>query len=316
MTNKNLDPKAPSYSPWDQLPTPEPKNKEYPAGHFYEYTAKHLIKDAVRIMDNGLPIDLNKVIELEATLATQLGEVEKELGDNPLIDEYLKVRHKEQIKAYVKDRKSKMRDPSYYEVEFKPTDMVHRSYFMEVYAKERGWGSPEDKLPTGVAKWPKKLVKKYAKTNKLLQMLLEGTLPDNTPAIKEAMAKLAQDKANMYNEKYVKQAKSPDVPYPKFNPGSAQQKQELFEMLGIPSDATSKKTGLPQWDRAQVERVNEETDDPDVKHFTQCFIDYSFAAIIKNNFIEAFYNYTVDGRLFGQYKLLGAKSARFTSSNP
>lgn len=304
------------YSPHDQLPAPEPKDKEYPVGYFYEHTAKHLIKDAVRIMDNGLHIDIDKVIELEETLAEQLAEVEKELASNPLIASYLEHRHKDQIKAYVQDRKSKMRDPSYYNVPFKPNDMVHRSYFMEVYAKERGWGSPEDKLPTGVAKWPKNLVKKYAKSNKLLEMLLDGTIPKNTPAISEALAMLAKDKADMYNQKYVEQVKKPEVPYPKFNPGSATQKQELFEMLGIESDATSKKTGLPQWDRAQIERVNKENENPDVKHFTQCFIDYSFAAIIKNNFIEAFYNYSVDGRLYGQYKLLGAKSGRFTSSNP
>ena len=304
------------YSPHDQLPAPEPRLTEYPLGHFYQNTARYLIKDTVRIMDNGLNIDLDKVIELEQTLSEQLQEVEKELAENPLIKKYLESRHKAEIDAYVKDRKSKMRDSEYYLTPFKPNDMNHRSYFMDEYAKEQGWGSPADKLPTGVGKWPVTLVKKYAKTNRLLQMLLDGTIPTNTPAVVRAMQKLAEDKAKMYNDKYVEQVKKPTVPYPVFNPGSSKQKQELFEMLGIESEATSKETGLPKWDRAQVERVNKETDDEDVRHFTQCFIDHSFAAIIKNNFIEAFYNYSVDGRLYGQYKLLGAKSGRFTSSNP
>lgn len=316
-TLKTIEPNKPlPYSPHDQLPAPEPKDKEYPIGHFYENTAKYLIKDTVRIMDNGLHIDIDKVMELETTLSSQLAAVEEELASNPLIVKYLESRYKDQIKAYVADRKAKLRDPSHYLVPFKHNDMVHRSYFMEVYAKERNWGSPEDKLPTGVAKWPKNLVKKYAKTNKLVAMLLEGTIPDSTPAVREAMASLAKDKTDMYNQKYVEQVKNPEVPYPKFNPGSSTQKQELFDLLGIDSDAASKKTGLPQWDRTQIERVHKETKDPDVKHLTQCFIDYSFAAIIRNNFIEAFYNYTVDGRLYGQYKLIGAKSGRFTSSNP
>lgn len=304
------------YSPHDQLPAPEPKHTEYDLGHFYQNTARYLIKDAVRIMDNGLNIDLDKVIELEKTLSEQLEEVKTELANNPLIKEYLELRYTSEIQAYVQDRKSKMRDPSYYNAPFKPSDINHRSYFMEEYAKEQGWGSPEDKLPTGVGKWPVNLVKKYAKTNRLLQMLLDGTIPANTPVISKAMNRLAQDKADMYNNKYVEQAKKPAVPFPEFNPGSSKQKQELFDMLGVESEATSKETGLPKWDRAQVERVNLETDDENIKHFTQCFIDYSFAAIIKNNFIEAFYNYSVDGRLYGQYKLLGAKSGRFTSSNP
>ena len=304
------------YSPHDQLPAPEPRFTEYSLGHFYQNTARYLIKDTVRIMDNGLNIDLDKVIELEETLAEQLDEVEKELAENPLIKQYLGLRYEAEIKAYVEDRKSKMRDAEYYLVPFKPSDMTHRSYFMDEYAKLQGWSSPEEKLPTGVGKWPAGLVKKYAKTNRLLQMLLDGTIPQNTPTISVAMTKLAEDKARMYNEKFVQQVKQPTIPYPKFNPGSSKQKQELFQMLGIESEETSKETGLPKWDRAQVERVNKETDNEDVRHFTQCFIDYSFAAIIKNNFIEAFYNYSVDGRLYGQYKLLGAKSGRFTSSNP
>ncbi len=304
------------YSPHDQLPAVEPRDAEYPTGYFYENTAKHLIKDTVRIMDNGLHIDLDKVVDLEETLAEQLKEVASELAGNPLIKQYLEQKHGKEIQAYIEDRKSKMRDKSYYLVPFKFKDMTHRSYFMEVYAQSQGWGSPEDKLPTGVGKWPLSLVKKYAKTNRLLQMLVDGTLPHNTPAISQAMTRLAEDKAKIYNEKYVEQVKAPEVAFPVFNPGSSKQKQELFAMLGIESEAVSKDTGLPKWDRAQVERVNKETDDEDVKHFTQCFIDHSFAAIIKNNFIEAFYNYTVEDRLYGQYKLLGAKSGRYTSSNP
>ena len=296
------------YSPWDQLPAPEPCKAEYPLDHFYHNTAKYLIRDTVRVMDNGLHIDLGKVIELEGVLKEQLGEVEKELADNVLIEKYLKKRYKGKIKEYIENRKSKMRLPECYLGPFKYKDMVHRSYFMDEYAKTQGWGSPEDKLPTGVGKWPANLVKKYAKTNRVLQMLLKGELPDDMPAIETAMARLAKDKADMYNNKYVAQVQKPEVPYPVFNPASPQQKQELFAMLGIESEATSKDTGMPSWDRAQVERVNKETADDDVRSLTQSFIDHSFAAIVKNNFIEAFYKYTVEGRLYGQYKLLGAKS--------
>lgn len=296
------------YSPHDLLPAPDPKTIEYPLDYFYNNVAKHLIKDTVRVMDNGLHIDIDKVIKLEEELVTQLQEVENELMSNPVIVRYLEYRYKKEIKAYKEDRKSKFRDPSYYLVPFKYKDMVHRSYFMDEYAKAQGWSIPEEKLPTGVGKWPMKLVKKYAKTNVLLTMLIEGKLPEDTPTLLKAMDKLAIDKANMYNEKYISQIHNPVVPYPKFNPASSQQKQELFAMLGIESEEVSKKTGLPKWDRSQVELVNKKTTDPEIREFTQCFIDYSFAAIIKNNFIEAFYTYSVDGRLYGQYKLLGAKS--------
>lgn len=305
------------YSPHDQLPAPDPKGMVYPLDYFYQNTARHLVKDTVRIMDNGLAIDIDKVIELEATLAEQLEEVKKELALNPLIQKYLAVARKKAVEAYIEDRKSRMRTWEDYIKPFNHKDMNHRSYFMEQYAKTQGWSSPTgDKLPTGVPKWSIALVKKYAKSNTLLRIMLDGNLPDNTKTLSIAMKKLAEDKAEIYNTKYVEQVNNPDVPLPEFNPGSPKQKQELFGMLGIESEEVSEKTGLPSWDRAQIERVNEETTDEAVRQLTQSFIDYSFAAIIKNNFIEAFYSYTVDNRLYGTYKLLGAKTGRYTSSGP
>ncbi|AGM46929.1 DNA polymerase [Alteromonas phage vB_AmaP_AD45-P2] len=304
------------YSPHDQLPAPEPTGQHYPVGYFYENTARHLIKDAVRIMDNGLAINIDKVVELEQVLEDQIDEIDKELEANPLIQEFIAEKRKYLVEEYIKKCKSSFRDPSHYLTEFKPKDMTHRSYFMHVYAKAQGWGNPSDTYPSGVSKWPAKLVKKYAKTNRLLQMLLDGTIPQETPAVVEAMKLLALHKADTYNEKYVEKVKNPQVPKPKLNPGSAQQKQQLFDYLGIESETMSKKTGLPSWDRDEIERVNRITKDENVKKLTQSFIDYSFAAIVRNNFIAAFYTFTVEDRLYGQYKLLGAKTGRFTSSSP
>ena len=303
------------YSPHDQLPTTEPKDTQYPIDYFYHNTAKFLIKDTVRIMNNGLHIDMDKVIELEKTLDAILVDVQSRLDNNPLVQKYLKERHKDLIRKYKEERATKLKKPEYFIKPFKHNDKVHRSYFMYLYAQSVGMTQPKQLLPTGIPEWPAKLVKKVA-TNRVLKQLLDKTLSTSHHIAVSAMKLLAEHKCAMHNKSYLEQIASPDIPLPSFNPGSSQQKKELFLMLGIESEKTSKTSGEASFDRDEVERINKETDDEVVKEITQCFIDHSFAAIVRNNFIEAFYNYSVNGYLYGTLRLFGAKSFRLTSNNP
>lgn len=299
---------AEHFSPHDLLPVPEPATYDLPMGYFYHNVVKHLVRDTVKIMSNGIHIDLDRVIELEATIDQQLQRVADELASNPLIAEFQQLQHGRQIKDYISDRQSKLRTIDHYLKPFKHSDMTHRSYFMHLYATRQGIPLPSVNLPgTSITKWDSKTVNLYAKTRPLLQRIFSGDLVDH-PLITEAMTNLAQDKCDIYNQKYLEQIQQPDIPIPAFNPSSSKQKQELFTWLGIKSDKISKDTGLPSWDRDAIETINRETSDEHIKHFTQCFIDHSFAAIIRNNFIEAFYKYTVNNRLYGNYKLFGTKT--------
>lgn len=304
------------YSPHSLLPAPEPSTDSPPDDYFYQHVAKHLIRDTVRLQQNGLNIDMDRVIELEATLDTQLADVETRIASNPLVQTYLESRYKSQIAEYQEKQASKFKQPSDFIKPFKYNDMAHRSYFMHVYATQQGISLPSDTLPTGVSKWPANTVKKLAKTRPVLTKLLSGQLTDTHPTVIKSMELWAQHKADLHNRSYREKISNPTIDYPKFNPASSLQKREFFDLLSIQSEATSATTGDPKWDRDQVTRINAETTDPDLLDFTQALIDHSFAAIVRNNFINAFYTYTVEGRLYGQYKLLGAKSARFTSSNP
>lgn len=304
------------YSPWDQLPSPIPADSVYYSRHFYENTAKHLIPCFVRIMDNGLHIDLHKVENLERTLDEQLQSVADRLAANPLIAQFQALQHTKLLEAYRESQSSKIKPVEDFIRPFKHKDPVHRSYFMYLYAQSQGIAQPKDLLPGSIIpKWDAKLVKALSTTRPLLQRFLEGTLTAH-PLITEAMHLLATHKADMHNRRYVDNVSAPKCDLPSFNPGSPQQKQLLFEWLGIESETTSKDTGLASWDRDQVERVNKFTTDDNVRDITQAMIDHSFAAIVRNNFIESFYRYTVDGRLHGQIKLFGAKSFRPTSNNP
>jgi len=308
----------PGYSPHDLLPAPEPKTVNPPEGQFYHQVSKHLIKDIVRIMHNGIPIDLDKVEKLEAVLDSVLADVKARLSSNTLIQQFQSLQHKTIKADYIVDKRSKMRTPKYYLKDFVLSKMDHRSYFMQQVLKDlTNPFTPEDTLPTGVPKWPALLCKRHAAMHPAIQLLVNKKLKSTNKYAKAAMKQLAVDRATMYNKAYHNLIADVDkVELPEFNPASSLQKGKLFAWLGLTSDKVSKDTGLPSWDRDEVERVNKETTDKDIVHFTQAFIDFSFSAIVKQNFIAGFYEYTHNGRLHGGIKLFGAKSFRLTSSNP
>jgi len=208
------------YSPWDQLPAPIPAETSYYTRHFYEHTAKHLIRDTVRIMMNGLHIDLDKVIELEATLDKQLELVSQRLAHNPLIQEFNKIQHKRNIKSYRMERKTKLREPSYYYKPFNPKDATHRSFFMSLFAAKYDLPLPSEELMPGIPKWSSKLVRKLSSTRPVLVRMLEGHLTENHELVKQTVESVAKLKADLYNKSYLDQIKDPPIPVPEFNPGS------------------------------------------------------------------------------------------------
>ena len=304
------------YSPFDLLPSPEPCTVLPPDGYFYDNVAKHLIKDTVRVMANGLPIDLDRVEELEVTLDATLATVQATLAQNPYIQHYVQSRHSKLVTDYIAERQTKVKLLKHFVKPFKYNDQTHRSYFMQIFAETQQISIPVDLLPTGIPKWPANTVKKLSASRPLLKKLLSGELPLTHPTISKAMTLLATHKCDLHNRKFLAQIAKPDLELPPFNPGSSKQKQGLFELLNIKSEAVSKTTGEPSWPRDQIERVNKETSDPSVKELTGTLIDYSFGAIIKQTFIPAFYRYTINGRLQGNLKLFGAKSFRYTSQAP
>lgn len=326
--------------PWTLLPAPEPRTVNPPMGYFYDNVARPLIADTVRIMMTGLPIDLNKVQELEATLDVTLSEVTATLEANPIVREYLSYRYSRITEQYIADQTSKMRSPDYYLKPFKYNDTNHRSYFMHYFIIGKPITPPDELLPTGLPKWSAKDVKQHSTAYPILARLLAGTIsPDNT-FIAQAMTLLATHKAELYNRTYHDNISTlSSVSYPQFNPASPDQKHELLtDMLGYESDKLTDayidyeralnahlKYGKPEpippknkysWDRDNIEALLLVARSEDEKQLFQALVDYSMGAIIKNNFIKSFYAYTIDGRLMGTYTLLGAKTARYTSKNP
>ena len=332
MTTSNLQ-----YSPWSLLPAPDPKNTSHKADYFYEHVAKHLVKDTVRITSNGLGIDLNEVMHLEDTIDESIDKVRAALQTNPIILQYFDQVHARKIEEEIELQTSKLHTPDQHLVPFKHSDQVHRSYFMHLFAQQQRISEPSDLLPSGVPKWPANLVKKFTATYPLLSRLLDGTL--SHPLIDASMQLLAEHKCNMYNSKYLAKINSPNVPYPTFNPRSPDARTIVFtDILGFESNKLTdgykkyerelerairynkphpvEPKNKYSWGRKQLEQLLDSLSDPDQISLVSNMIEFSFGDKIKSSFIPAFYKYTVNGRLYSNLKLLGAKSARYTSSNP
>lgn len=326
--------------PWQLLPAPEPCTVSPPEGHFYDTVAKHLIKDTVRLMHNGLPIDMSRVKELEATLDVTLAKVADDLAANPIVRDYLSQKHIHLTASYRAEQESKLKPVDFFLKPFDSKKPDHRSYFMHVYVEGKAITQPTDLLPTGIPKWNVKDVKSLSTDHPALALLLAGKIsPTNTYAI-SAMQLYAEHKAEIHNRKYLDNiANLTSIEFPKFNPASPDQKHDILtDMLGYESekltDAYIKyeralnahiKYGKPEpvepknkfsWDRDNIEALKDLAKSDDELSLFQSLIDYSTGSIIKNNFIQSFYRYTVDGRLHGQYVLLGAKSGRYTSKEP
>lgn len=330
------------YSPWSLLPAPEPCTISPPPNYFYEEVAKHLIKDTVRLMANGLPIDLQKVQELEATLDETLSKVQQSLASNPIVRQYLSERYSRLTKEYIADQQSKMKPPDHFFKPFSHKNMDHRSYFMYLFIQGKDINPPDELLPSGIPKWSANDVKKLSGTYVILKKLLDGTISPSNLFVQQAMQLIAQHKSEIYNRKYEDNIRTlAGVEYPDFSHASPDQKHELLTGIlgyhsekltdtyikyerelnshikyGRPSHEPAQPKNKYSWDRDNIEALLPLAKSEDETRLFQALVDYSMGAIIKNNFIQAFYKYTVDGRLYGDYVLLGAKSGRYTSKNP
>ena len=318
-------------NPIDLLPLPPPSESDYPNGWFYEHVAKHLIPDTIQLMNNGLPINLDRVNDLEKELDTILKQVQNTVDNNKYIKEFQEYRYPKLAQDLKEEIESKMRSPEYYLKEFTlegSRAMINRSYYMEVFLEQHAEElfdliTPIEEIVPGIPKWKVSDLKTLAETyHEIKRLMKKRTLPTEATAV-EAMKRLAMDASRIYNKAYKDKISSIsfDTVIESFNAASSTQKREFFDWLGLEPLAYSKDTGEPSWGRDQVEELLKTEEDEDLKELYQAFIDHSFAAIVRNNFINAFYKYTIlhdDGvhRLHGNYKLLGAKTGRYTSNNP
>ena len=302
--------------PIELLPMPAPRDYDPSAKEplfFYHNFVKPLIPDMIQMMDVGLQIDPMAVEDLRVTIHNVLKTVTDRLEKNPLIKEYQNSRLPAAQQAHAEKSTAALRTIDYYIKPYKPGDMIHRTWVVNKYLLK------QHRVGDVKARWSVKDLKSYNVFLKdpFLKAIIDKRPLTRNHEVKDAMVALAQYKLELWNRPRQEKAEEP-VTIEEFNPGSSKQKQEFFSMLKIDPLAFSKDTGEASWGREQIEILLERNPDPfdDLFDVLEAFIDHSYSAIIKNNFLKAFDSYTIDGVLHGNIKLFGAKSFRPTSNNP
>jgi len=306
--------------PWQLLPIEEPRlydPSEKEPDYFYKNVIKPLINDMIIMMNNGLTIDKHQVEALRDTIDNVLNTVRETFRSNKIIQEFQKDLYKIKYKEYIEECKSKCKTlEEFIPKEFKESNIVHRTYLINTILDKENL--PEYKLD----KWTINDIKKLLTIEDIqkVRLVLNKSFSELETYINDAMRNLAKDKMIIYNKSRLDD-KIANVQFndlvPEFNAGSSKQKIELFNYLDIePISLTD--SGQPQWNRANIETLLDMTseDNKDLIEVLQAIIDFSYSAIIRNNFLESFDKNIIDNILYGNIKLLGTLSARPTSSNP
>jgi len=305
------------HNPIDLLPIPVPKDfdpSDEEPDYFYKNVVKPLIPDFIRIMNNYLTLDWKAVDELKVVIDNVLDNVSSTLGQNEIIEAFQEYQYPKKFAIYKDETLKSCRTIDHYLKEYDNDNMIHRTYLVNLWLENTG------KLMDRKDKWSVKDLKAYNTYNyqPLFLDILTKKIDPTLPKAIEAMTELAEAKMTIWNK--VREDKvdsiTKDALIPPFNPGSSKQKQELFEYLKIEPLAFSKDTGLASWGRDQIEELFYTAEEENLKEVLQMFIDHSFSAIIKNNFLESFSGFAQDDRLYSNLKLFGAKTFRPTGNSP
>lgn len=278
---------------------------------FYRNYAKPMIPDMIRMMDQGLHVDDKAVESLRTTIDEVLTSVQERLEANVLIKQYQNSRLPEAQRKHAEKATEALRTLDFYLKPYKPGDMIHRTWVVNEHLRRL------HRADDCLGKWTLKELKQYNLflKDRFLDAVITKRPMENNRNVVQAMKQLAKCKLDLWNRPRLEKAEEP-VELELFNPGSNKQVKEFFEMLNIEPVAFSKDTGEASWGRKQLEEILHQTEKPDLVQVLEAMVDYSYSAIIKNNFLKAFDSFTIDGVLHGNIKLFGAKSFRPTSNNP
>ena len=98
-----------SFNPHDLLPKDHPLEEEFEdnPSYFYDNVVGYLVKDIVRMKNNGIPVDMEQVEKLEKILDNVIESVYDRLRANNLMGTFLENKYKKLKSKKIKEYKDK-----------------------------------------------------------------------------------------------------------------------------------------------------------------------------------------------------------------
>lgn len=245
------------FSPYDLLPVPIPykDTTTYNDLYFYNNVVKHLVVDFIRMMNNGIPINLGKVIILEELIDNVIDTAQTKLNDNPLIQKYLQHEDTQYKTEYITNLQNNKKTKECFKTEFNPKNKIHISYVINTYLHSI------QRSDLILETWTKKDLKKLNQiiSSVFIQNFLNNNITtDVQNHINNGMEVLQTTKYNYYiTNKITNKIEDIKTKTIKevFNPHSTKQVVDLLALYNIKTEAKTKK-GNTQVNRSVLENLH------------------------------------------------------------
>lgn len=223
--------------------------------YFYINVVQPLIPDIIKLMYNGIPINMDNVDKLEEALSSILDLVNFKLKNNPLIIQWLENTYNKTLSNKIKDIDAKKKTVADFFKSYNHKDKVQRTYLINYYL------TTINRTDLYLKEWSIKDLKKLNQilASNFINNLVEGNIESFMySTIDIAMYKLAEEKLYLYNknkiDSKIKDFKEKLKESLVFNPASSTQKAQFLSSLGIESDEKTP-TGNDKWDRDELEKL-------------------------------------------------------------
>lgn len=316
LMNEHIDAinATPDVDLFDLLPAIHPSKRSYSRYYFYKNVARQLLNITIEMMNVGLPLNMDNVHKLDGELDIILGKADTEVFELPTVLKYLEEYKKNKAGGKVDKYKEKIdiEDVKIY----KATNADYINMFVSTMY-------PDKLLPSKAKNWTPTVINTFdtmlaqAIKDKNLESLRYTPKYSDTfivvedifrqQKIADKIIKSEVTANNVYERAMLDQALKPLA--------SASQKKYLFKhAFGISSMDKSMTTGEDSFNKKELSRLAKILPSGTELHkYIELCLIYSGGAIVQNNFIKNFKEYSLNGIVHASYRLAGTKTFRASS---